>query len=63
MNYYSYPFNGALLIKSNKDQSLSIKIQKNAKLYPVSVQNVLITVQKLSSLTLVEWYFIWSFIL
>lgn len=54
MNYYSYPFNGTLLIKSNKDQSLSIKIQKNAKLYPVSVQNVLITVQKLSSLTLVE---------
>jgi len=44
MSCYAYPFSGTMIIKSNKNQKLSIKIQKNVKMYPVSIQNTIITV-------------------
>jgi hypothetical protein len=44
MSGYAYPYNGTMLIKSNKNQTLSIKIQKNVKMHPVSIQNTIITV-------------------
>jgi len=44
MSGYAYPYNGTMLIKSNKNQTLSIKIQKNVKMYPASIQNTIITV-------------------
>ena len=48
MNYYAYPFNGTLIIESKEAQSIEIKIQKYTKFYPVTLQNLIITVDKVS---------------
>jgi hypothetical protein len=48
MNCYGYPFNGSVTIESKKEQEVHIKIQKNAKFQPVSLQNIVITIEKVS---------------
>jgi hypothetical protein len=48
MNCYAYPFNGTVTMESKKEQEVHIKIQKNAKMYPVSLQNIIISVDKVS---------------
>jgi hypothetical protein len=49
-NYsYGYPFNAAFIIESPKEQDVYVKIQKNTKIYPTSISNVIITLQKIPS--------------
>jgi hypothetical protein len=49
MNCYAYPFTGSLILEVDQDEEIQVKVQKNVKFYPVSLQNVIITADKVSN--------------
>jgi hypothetical protein len=49
MNCYAYPFTGSLILEVDQDKEIQVKVQKNVKFYPVSLQNVIIAADKVSN--------------
>lgn len=52
---YTYPFTGSFIIDSDQHQSIDIRIRKNLKFNPLTLQNGLITVEKLSHFLSSDW--------